>query len=104
VVKSMLRSAGACAIHGVYDGDGNRVSKTVAGVKTTYVADTQNPTGYAQVVQESFSGATGNNYELTHTYVYGWSASANAATSCRTTTVYMPTATTSTTSTAQYAL
>jgi len=40
----------------VYDGDGNRVSKTVAGVTTTYLVDTLNPTGYAQVVYESFSG------------------------------------------------
>ncbi len=33
----------------VYDGDGNRVSKTAAGVTTTYLVDTLNPTGYAQV-------------------------------------------------------
>src|SRR5437879_6403665 len=37
----------------VYDGDGNRASKTVAGVKTTYLVDTQNPTGYAQVITET---------------------------------------------------
>jgi RHS repeat-associated protein len=36
----------------VYDGDGNRVSKTVAGVTTLYLVDDQNPTGYAQVVAE----------------------------------------------------
>ena len=41
----------------VYDGDGNRVSKTAAGVTTTYWVDTLNPTGYAQVVYESFRGA-----------------------------------------------
>ncbi len=34
----------------VYDGDGNRVSKTVAGVKTLYLVDTLNPTGYAQAI------------------------------------------------------
>jgi hypothetical protein len=39
----------------VYDGDGNRVSKTVAGVTTTYLVDTLNPTGYSQVLYESFS-------------------------------------------------
>jgi RHS repeat-associated protein len=55
----------------VYDGDGNRVSKTVAGVTTTYVVDAQNPTGYAQVLQETFSGGTGSNRELSHSYVYG---------------------------------
>ena len=39
----------------VYDGDGNRVSKTVAGVTTTYLVDDQNPTGYAQAIYESNS-------------------------------------------------
>jgi hypothetical protein len=55
----------------IYDGDGNRVSKTVAGVTTSYLVDTQNPTGYAQVVYESFSGSSSANRELNHTYVYG---------------------------------
>lgn len=54
----------------VYDGDGNRVSKTVAGVTTTYLVDTLNPTGYAQVLAESFAGARGAR-ELSHNYVYG---------------------------------
>ncbi len=55
----------------VYDGNGNRVSKTVAGVTTTYLVDTLNPTGYAQVVFETFSGGSSGNYELNHSYVYG---------------------------------
>ena len=55
----------------VYDGDGNRVSKTVAGVTTTYLVDTLNPTGYAQVVYESFTGGTAGNREQNHAYVYG---------------------------------
>ena len=55
----------------VYDGDGNRVSKTVAGLTTTYLVDTLNPTGYAQVVYEAFSGSSSGNYELNHSYVYG---------------------------------
>ena len=42
----------------VYDGDGNRVSKTVAGLTTTYMVDPFSITGYAQVVYESFSGKT----------------------------------------------
>jgi RHS repeat-associated protein len=54
----------------VYDGDGNRVSKTAGGVTTKYLVDTQNPTGYAQVVYETFTGGTGAR-ELTHSYVYG---------------------------------
>lgn len=36
----------------VYDGDGNRVAKSVNGVTTRYLADDLNPTGYAQVVEE----------------------------------------------------
>ena len=49
----------------VYDGDGNRVSETVAGVTTNYLVDTQNPTGYAQVVDEIQNGT------VTRTYAYG---------------------------------
>jgi len=54
----------------VYDGDGNRVSKTVAGATTTYLVDSLNPTGYAQVVYESFGSSSGNR-EQSHSYVYG---------------------------------
>ncbi len=49
----------------VYDGDGNRVSETVGGVTTNYLVDTQNPTGYAQVVDELQTGA------VTRSYSYG---------------------------------
>lgn len=49
----------------VYDGDGNRVSKTVAGVTTTYLVDDVNPTGYAQVLAELQAGIK------TGVYVYG---------------------------------
>ncbi len=35
-----------------YDGDGNRVSKTVGGVTTLFLVDDRNPTGYAQVLEE----------------------------------------------------
>ena len=42
-----------------YDGDGNRVSKTVTtatnSTTTYYVVDDQNPTGYAQVLEEHVS-------------------------------------------------
>ena len=48
----------------VYDGDGNRVSETVAGLTTNYLVDTQNP-GYAQVIDELQSGT------VTRTYAYG---------------------------------
>jgi len=36
----------------VYDGDGNRVQKTVDGVTTSYLSDDLNPTGYLQVLDE----------------------------------------------------
>jgi len=49
----------------VYDGDGNRVSETVGGATTSYLVDTQNPTGYAQVVDELQSGT------VTRTYSFG---------------------------------
>jgi len=49
----------------VYDGDDNRVSETVAGLTTNYLVDTQNPTGYAQVVDELQIGT------VTRTYAYG---------------------------------
>ncbi|HKV40042.1 MAG TPA: RHS repeat-associated core domain-containing protein [Blastocatellia bacterium] len=49
----------------VYDGDGNRVAETVGGVTTQYLVDTQNLTGYAQVVDELQNGA------VTRAYSYG---------------------------------
>jgi RHS repeat-associated protein len=36
----------------VYDGDGNRVSETFAGITTNYLVADVNPTGYAQVIDE----------------------------------------------------
>jgi RHS repeat-associated protein len=48
-----------------YDGDGNRVAKTVGGGTTRYLVDDLNPTGYAQVVEEL--GASG----VQRTYTYG---------------------------------
>jgi RHS repeat-associated protein len=49
----------------VYDGDGNRVKETVATVTTSYLVADQNPTGYAQVLDELQGGA------VTRTYSYG---------------------------------
>jgi RHS repeat-associated protein len=56
-------NSGAVTI--VYDGDGNRVAKTVSGVTTQYLVDDQNPTGYSQVVEEVVNGA------VTRQYTYG---------------------------------
>jgi RHS repeat-associated protein len=65
----LVQAGGGISI--VYDGDGNRVSKTVAGVTTTFLVDDQNPTGYAQVVYESTAGSSAPNREVSHTFVYG---------------------------------
>jgi RHS repeat-associated protein len=46
----------------VYDGDGNRVSETAGTVTTNYLVDTQNPTGYAQVVDELQNGLVARSY------------------------------------------
>lgn len=49
----------------VYDGDGNRVSKTTGGITTKYLVDDGNLTGYAQVLEETV-GAT-----VQRVYTYG---------------------------------
>jgi RHS repeat-associated protein len=46
----------------VYDGDGNRVAKTLGGVTTNYLVDTLNPTGYAQVLDELQSKTVTRSY------------------------------------------
>ena len=48
-----------------YDGDGNRVSKTVGTNVTHYLVDDLNPTGYPQVVDELLNGS------VTRSYAYG---------------------------------
>ena len=50
-----------------YDGDGNRVQETVAGVTTSYLVADQNLTGYAQVMDELQGGV------VSRTYSYGLS-------------------------------
>ncbi len=49
----------------VYDGDGNRIRKTVSGAVTSYLVDDLNPTGYPQVVDELTNGT------VSRTYTYG---------------------------------
>jgi RHS repeat-associated protein len=53
------------AVRVVYDGDGNRVAKTVGGVTTRYLVDDLSPTRYSQVVEEVVDGA------VERTYTYG---------------------------------
>ena len=51
----------------IYDGDGNRVAKTVNGVTTKYlVEDDVNPTGFPQVFEE-----TVQRRRSSATYTYG---------------------------------
>jgi RHS repeat-associated protein len=63
--ENHLVQAGA-GITYVYDGDGYRVQKIVAGVLTKYLVVENNPTGYAQVGGEELP----NGYPVV-TYVYG---------------------------------
>jgi YD repeat-containing protein len=64
--QNKLISANGGAVTVMYDGFGNRVSKTASGVTTKYlVEDDVNPTGYPQVFDE-LTGST-----LTRTYTYG---------------------------------
>ncbi|HEV3470216.1 MAG TPA: RHS repeat-associated core domain-containing protein [Pyrinomonadaceae bacterium] len=63
--ENRLTSIGGGAVTYLYDGDGNRVSKTAGGVTTNYLVDTNNPTGYAQVVEELRGGS------VTRAYTYG---------------------------------
>jgi RHS repeat-associated protein len=46
----------------LYDGDGNRVAKTVGGATTYYLVDDRNLTGYAQVLEEIAGGAVQRQY------------------------------------------
>lgn len=48
-----------------YDGDGDRVSKTVGTVTTYYLLDSQNPSGYSQVLEEW------TNTAMARVYNYG---------------------------------
>ncbi|MBZ4421853.1 RHS repeat-associated core domain-containing protein [Myxococcus sp. RHSTA-1-4] len=47
-----------------YDGDGNRVARTEAGVTVHYLVDTVNPTGRAQVLEE----VSGETAQVVYTY------------------------------------
>jgi RHS repeat-associated protein/uncharacterized repeat protein (TIGR01451 family) len=61
--ENHLVKSGAITL--MYDGDGNRVAKTVVGSTTNYLVDSNNLTGYAQVLDEL------QNDAVTRTYSYG---------------------------------
>jgi RHS repeat-associated protein len=46
----------------LYDGDGNRVAKKVAGTTIKYLVDTNNPTGHPQVAEEHVGGSVRRAY------------------------------------------
>jgi RHS repeat-associated protein len=50
--RLIRRTVGGRIIDLYYDSEGQRVAKTVAGLETAYLLDVQNPTGYAQCVEE----------------------------------------------------
>jgi RHS repeat-associated protein len=64
--ENHLTSLNNGAVTYVYDGDGNRVAKTIGGVTTNYLVDTNNPTGYVQVVDELQSGAVVKSFTYGH--------------------------------------
>lgn len=67
--ENRLTSLNNGAASFVYDGDGNRVAKTVGGVTTNYLVDTNNHTGYAQVVEELQSGSVTKQFTFGHDLV-----------------------------------
>ena len=64
-MENRLTSLNGGAATFVYDGDGNRVAKTVGGVTTKYLVDDRNLTGQRQVMEEIVSGT------VQRVYTYG---------------------------------
>ena len=63
--EGRLKQMNSGAVSILYDGDGNRVGLSAAGVSTTYLVDTMNPTGYPQLLEELVNGA------VQRVYTYG---------------------------------
>jgi len=62
------RNSGQIVI--AYDGDGNRVAKTISGITTLFLVDDRNPTEYAQVLEELITTNT-QMPALVRAYTYG---------------------------------
>jgi RHS repeat-associated protein len=60
--ENRLKSMNGAAVTLQYDGDGNRVAKTVGGTTTRYLVDDLNPTHYSQVVEEIVGSAVQRAY------------------------------------------
>jgi RHS repeat-associated protein len=63
--ENRLKSQNSGQVSIEYDGDGNRISKTVGGITTQYLVDDRNLTGYAQVLEELSSSS------IQRVYTYG---------------------------------
>jgi RHS repeat-associated protein len=72
--RLVTRHTPSATIYLTYDGDGNRVSKTVVtatnSINTFYVVDELNPSGYAQVLEEH-TVINSSSTTLTRAYTYG---------------------------------
>jgi RHS repeat-associated protein len=72
--RRTARDTHPSTINVLYDGDGNRVAKTVAtgtnSFTTLYLVDDLNPTGYAQVLEELTSG-NAEGFAVTRVYTWG---------------------------------
>src|SRR5205807_9984158 len=64
-----LTSLNGGVVRYVYDGDGNRVAKSVGGMATNYLVDTNNPTGHAQVVDELQGGSVIRSFTYGHNLI-----------------------------------
>jgi RHS repeat-associated protein len=60
--EDRLVSKDGTAVTYQYNGDGDRVAKTVGGVTTQFLVDGLNPTGYLQVLEEVVGGAVQTRY------------------------------------------
>jgi RHS repeat-associated protein len=60
--ENELKSMNHGAVTIIYDGDGNRVAKTVNNITTNYLVDDVYPTGLPQVVEETVNGVVERQY------------------------------------------
>jgi hypothetical protein len=63
--QNRLKAMNGGAVSMLYDGGGNRVSKTANGTVTGYLVDDVNPSGLPQVMEELVNGT------VQRTYTYG---------------------------------
>ena len=70
VTRQSTVNASLPVVRFTYDGDGNRVSKTVNGLTTFYLVDDLNPTGSPQVLEE-LASLNGQPASLVRRYIYG---------------------------------